>query len=289
MDKPTLIIRFMDFWPSCTYEYIKSDKGFGSTVLKVLSDVYTLSFDICKHPDLIIYSVFGLAHRRYPNVTKIFYTAEYTEQEVITSPLSLSFFPDSLTNFRLPNYERIHGFDCYKKLIKPSINELFKKKTEFCIFIVTNPDCMVRNKFYLKLSKYKKIDSCGKLFNNVNFVTPERDTEEYYELLRRYKFMICFENQSKENYLTEKLYNGMRGHTIPIYWGDPLVHNTFNEKSFINIKDNLFDKAIEQIIKLDNNDIAYINMLKEPYVDNSFIKNYNREDELKTFLINKIS
>jgi len=287
-DKKILNILFLDFWPSCTVEYLKDKNGFGSTVLKMLGEDYYLTYNK-NPPDLIIYSVFGIEHKKYPNIPKILYTAEYTGDIVRNCRLSLSFFRDTATNFRLPNYERIHGFDCYHKLQKLDIHNIYKEKDRFCIFIVSNPNCKFRNNFFIKLSKYKKIDSCGKVYNNVDFITPPRDSDEYYKLLSRYKFMISFENQSQNNYLTEKIYNAMRGHTVPIYWGDPLVNETFNDKSFINVTENNVDSAIDKIIELDNDDDKYIKTLNEPYVSDSFIQKYStRHNELKEFLICKL-
>lgn len=286
---PNLNILFTDFWPNCSLDYLISNTGFGSTLLKVLNSKYNLTYNNSKPPNLIIYSVFGQNHKQYPSTLKILYTAEFTPKHVNDSQLSLSFFKDTNTNFRLPNYERIFGFNTYKLLSKPNPPKIFEKKKKFCVFIISNPNCEFRNSFFRKLSKYKKVDSCGKVLNNVNFSIPNRDTKEYYDFLSEYKFMICFENQSQPNYLTEKLYNAMRGHVIPIYWGDPLVHNTFNKNSFINVTKNNMDASIDRIIELDNNNDKYLNMLSQEYVNPIFLQKYNnREKELHDFVSRNI-
>jgi hypothetical protein len=164
-----------------------------------------------------------------------------------------------------------------------TIENLDDIKPKFCCFIVSNPLCWERNEFFKLLCKYKNVDSYGKLFKNVDIITPPRgNKKKYYELISKYKFMITFENNSLDWYHTEKIYNSFQACTIPIYWGDPLIMNTYNLRTFIHIDKNdnkdlqlcYFTKAIDSIIYLDINKSAYINYFKYKPVIND-----NMEDE----------
>ena len=85
---------------------------------------------------------------------------------------------------------------------------------------------------------------------------------------------------------------------MPIYWGDECVSKPLdssgggggvNPKAFIHIKSvNDFDTALEKIQKLDNDDEAYLSMLKEP----SFLDSNHEEifdERLENFLLHIFS
>lgn len=159
-------------------------------------------------------------------------------------------------------------------------------KRKFCAFVVSNGSNMIRNRFFEKLSMYKKVDSMGGALNNTGVYAPKNDEMKgdysYYEFLSEYKFMICFENGSSANYLTEKLGNAYLGGTIPIYWGASKVRDWLNTASFLQLEESAtegeMDKLIGKIIELDNNDELYEEVYREPLM-------YSIDDELN---INKI-
>lgn len=139
-----------------------------------------------------------------------------------------------------------------------------KKKTRFCAFVVSNRDAKIRNRFFEKLSAYKRVDSCGLAMNNCGgFCAPR---EGYLEFLSQYKFMICFENTSKPYYITEKLHNAYLGGTIPIYWGCTNAKTWFNQNAFLQLEDTseeAMDALIAKIIELDNDEEKYRNVFEE--------------------------
>ncbi len=158
------------------------------------------------------------------------------------------------------------------------VNDFTYEKKKFCAFIVSNPSNHERLDFYKKLSKYKKIDSFGKIFKNADFkIDDEVRHLSNFKIYKDYKFVICFENSYEEDYITEKLVNVMMGGSIPIYMGAPNVNDYFNSNSFINCsKFKSFDEVINLIIKLDNDDVEYNKLLNEPW-----LKKNNRDAILK--------
>ena len=62
------------------------------------------------------------------------------------------------------------------------------------------------------------------------------------------------------------------GLDLPIYWGNPEVGRDFNPASFINYHDlGSNDAVIERIIELDQNDDAYLEVIRQPrYPEDSF-------------------
>ena len=93
------------------------------------------------------------------------------------------------------------------------------------------------------------------------------------EVLKPYKFNVCFENKSLQGYTTEKIWWGFLAKTVSLYWGDPDIHQDFNRESFLCRNDYRSDEEfIEKIRELDNDDDAYLKMLKtHPIVDKSVL------------------
>lgn len=156
------------------------------------------------------------------------------------------------------------------------------EKKKFCIFVVTNGSNNIRNRFFEKLSMYKKVDSGGSLFNNIGMMAPKNDEYKgnysYYNFLSEYKFMICFENTNKPNYLTEKLANAYLGNTVPIYWGASKVRKWFNKDAILQLEESgseeEMDRLIERIKEIDNDDILYDEIYRRPLM-------YEISEELK--------
>ena len=147
---------------------------------------------------------------------------------------------------------------------------------DFCTFIVSNPKCEIRNKIFQKLNLYKKVNSMGDYANNVGYkITYPYWSQDYFNVLKRHKFMICFENTKMETYSTEKIVNPYLSGTIPIYWGSNNVKNIFNPDSMLFLEDESeesINKLIEQIIELDNDDKKYLEFINRPTFTEENIK-----------------
>ena len=166
-----------------------------------------------------------------------------------------------------------HPYFFYYGLTNPS--KLKKKKTtivpeKFCFSAVSGPFDIDRIKFFLKLSRYKKVDSFGLLLNNTGNLNDREMLNENYKKIKSYKFVICFENSHTENYITEKIFQAVMGNAIPIYRGAPNIGEYFNTKSFINYEDygSSYAKMMERVIELDQDDEKYLEMLNEPFLLN---------------------
>ena len=155
---------------------------------------------------------------------------------------------------------------------------------EFCAFIVSSNASRERIDFFKKLSKYKKVDSHGRVFNNVGPKFIGKNWRNNSEIFKNYKFVICFENSFEDEYITEKLPNVFLSNSIGIYRGAPNTPNYFNTKSFINYNGS-YSNMIKKIIELDRNYESYLEMLKEPCFKNNKIPEIikNKENEVKEF------
>ena len=88
----------------------------------------------------------------------------------------------------------------------------------------------------------------GRCRNNINGPVSDK-----IEFLSNYKFSIAMENSDGDGYLSEKIYDSFRSGTIPIYYGDYVIDEFINPKTYILIKgEKDIDEKIEYIKKIDN-------------------------------------
>ena len=173
--------------------------------------------------------------------------------------------------------------------------ELVNRK--FCNFLYYNDQCgegaKLRCDFFEKLSTYKFIDSPGIVCHNIDIPIAARDenwVEDKLNFIKNYKFTIAFENSLGSGYVNEKLFHPFMAHSIPIYWGDNSVVKEINPDAFINCNDfdNDFDKVIDKIKELDNDDEQYLHMLLQPKIKPESYFN-TQDQKLEDFLKNIIA
>ena len=94
------------------------------------------------------------------------------------------------------------------------------------------------------------------------------------------------ENSSADGYVSEKIIQSFISGTIPIYYGDYLIDEYINPKSYILIKgEKDINDKIEYIKSIDNDNEKYKSIMREKVIiDNNFIEKI--DNELKLFLYN---
>lgn len=238
----------------------------GHFLYRLLSERYDL--ELCDQPDYLIHNVCGHVHRLY-SCTRVLYTGESNTPDYTVSDYSLS--PRSLDDARHLHLPAYVGRGPAEKIIKQADDPelILAGKTKFCSFVVTGHNRR-RNRnrleFFRALSRYKQVDSAGRFMNNIGGPIP-RGVASKVEFLRPYKFNICFENAAIPGYATEKIYDAMVARCLPVYWGDPLIAEQFNPRSFLNRADFPSDEAlVEKIIELDRDDAKYLEFVRQPYL-----------------------
>jgi len=203
-------------------------------------------------------------------------------KEVLSNKVKNKFFIvtnkfDSPYCFSLPFFIQTY----YDKLPSLLSKHNHSNKKKFCAFIVSSNSSRERVMFFKKLSKYKRVDSFGKVMNNMG-----KDNNANWKnnplVFSKYKFVICFENSFNEDTITEKLPNAMLSGAIPIYRGAPNIHNYFNTASFINFENyGSYKKIIEKIIELDTSSCEYKKMAIQPWFNNGHIPSSIKNKEKK--------
>ncbi|WP_304246913.1 glycosyltransferase family 10 domain-containing protein [Parabacteroides gordonii] len=248
--KKKIRCHFTDFWNGFNYK----DR------LEVLLSEYEVVPDE-KNPDYLFYSCFGMNHLKYDNCIKIFCSGEN-----LIPDLNLCDYAVSLSDIQ--SGDRILDFNyaflwLYRKPFIPDLTSDQLLNRKFCNFVYSNNYCAdpMRERFYNALSKYKRVDAGGAFLNNMGGRVGDKRS-----FLKEYKFTIAIENSSLPGYSTEKILDPFLAQSLPIYWGDPNISSDYNPNSFVNLMDyNSPEEAIEEIIRLDNDDASYLEKVTTPF------------------------
>lgn len=263
--KPHIRLGVCDMWPS--YDPANCP------MLRLLRSRFDIEF--CDDPQFLIYSVFGEKHYRH-QCLRIFFTGENVRPNWSECDYAFTFdHTDHPDHFRWPLYA-LYG-NC-SQLVKQQVDaeKILASKSKFCNFVYSNPKCRFRNRFFDLLSRYKRVDAGGKVRNNLGYRVQDKRA-----FLADYKFTIAFENCSAPGYTTEKIAEPMWAGSLPIYWGNPLVHLDFNPRSFINFFDyGSFAQLIERVIEVDQNDELYLEYLNQPWLPSNQVPWYAQPERV---------
>lgn len=246
----TIRIKFVDF---------TSSPGSLRNIKALISQFYEL--DETDNPDWIVYSVFGQEHLKYNDCVKIFWTGENQAPDFNLCDYALGFdyidFGDRY--LRLPLWV-LYSKDTAlmtTKHLQPSL----LAKDSFCSFVYSNSNASPeRGEMLEALNGYKTVNSGGRYKNNVG--GPVADKLAFQQ---KHKFAIAFENASHEGYTTEKLVQAFAAGTVPIYWGDPRVGETFNEDAFINcLHYPDWEAVVKRVKEIDEDDALWLKMVQTP-------------------------
>lgn len=261
MFKPKLKIGFAD-----THNHL------ASFFYYLLSSRYSLELDNTT-PEVLIFGDrnFGEENLKFSRkeCVKLFYTGENQRPQDYDCDYAISF--DHISepwHYRLPLFviymwalEHLHRtpfkYDHLFHLPAPA------EKTDFCSFVVSNPGCPQRNEFFSLLNSYKKVDSAGKLFKNIDIDLPDENSK--IDFLSKRKFNICFEAYQHPGYVTEKILHAFYARTVPIYWGSQTIDVDFNPRAFINANNyRSLGELADAVIAIDNDDNLYAAIANQP-------------------------
>lgn len=218
-------------------------------IISVLNDIQAASESSFEDADLLIYSDFGHQHWAFKGL-KIYVTGENMLPDFNQCDLAFSPHEDLADQrcIRLPYYAQLLPLRQSLVRSKNWDPEGLLNRPRFCSFIASNARGPIRNAFFKKLNRVKKVDSAGRHFNNWG-----APIENKLKFLENYRFNIAFENSSSPGYITEKLIDPLISGCIPVYWGAPDVNKDFNEDCMINVSNfSDFQEAIEYILEVNN-------------------------------------
>lgn len=248
--KKKIRCNFIDFWQGFDF---KKHLGYLLSEYEIIIDE--------EHPDYLFYSSFGKRHLLYDNCIKIYWSVENVipNLNICDYAVCLSDIQCGDRIFRHYSSLYFHGRNAFQNTLKPE--ELLNRK--FCNFVYSNSKCSdtFRERFFYALSRYKQVDSGGRYLNNIG-----GSIQNKLQFIREYKFTLAIENSSLRGYTTEKIYDPFLAQSLPLYWGNPNISSDYHPNSFVNLMSySSIEEAIEEIIRLDNDNDAYLDKVTTPF------------------------
>lgn len=276
-------------------------------IIDLLAERYEV--DIVEEPDFLFYSAFGFHHfsKKYQHCVKIFLAGEPVVPNFNDCDYAIGYVNMEFGHryFRAASVlSSITGKSISKDIQDRSAvdNRLLDRK--FCNFIYSNATngqgAALRMQFCNALMKYKRVDCPGEVLHNMaadelkqrytvgaNGVMQANSNfwqESKIAFQQKYKFSIAFENTKLDGFYTEKILNPFYAKSIPIYWGSGEITKEFNPKAFINCADYDYDfqRVIDRVIALDQDNKQYMQMLREKPLRDDF--DFENRERLKDFL-----
>lgn len=246
---------------------------------------------IVDDPDVLIFTHTGQRNRLY-SCKKIYYTQERYLPDwkncdaAVTSAFCENprafYFPYFAAHRKGENLVRPAGFDPEK---------ILQEGRGFCSYLHKYEDRSVapRTRFFQALNRRKKVDAFGTARNNTGWSVPGVAGAAKFQVLRRCRFHIAFENRMTPGWTTEKFTDAFEAHAIPIYWGDDHALQWFNPRAFIQVrKFRSFEECCDFILHLEHTPSEYLRMLAEPPFPGNRVPPIYSHERLLEFLVREI-
>ena len=279
MNKIQMVIEFYSFWG-----------GFDRTLI---APYFEKLFEGLEYDVIQVWSIFG-GEPYTLNVNPRILTVQWSGEPVCKNinKYNVNLIARKSDKNIIPTLLALTDTFVHKNVDKLTQKRVLQKKTRFCNFIVSNGGPVERQNFFLELSKRKHVDSCGRFLTNWKGPpAPPFSTSEYHDFLGSWKFMICFESNKVDYYVTEKLTNAYLGGCIPIYWGCNQIKEIVNEKAILLLEENTpeaVNKLIDRIMELENDEKLYEEMFNEPLFKNNKLSNEFNVEYLRSEISKKI-
>lgn len=252
---------FNGFWQGF---FEKTDPIHIEFFLKLLYDVFNEDIEVSyniEDADILMESIF--TNTSYINrknwKTSFLFTGESYYADCMNNNLSLY---TCILGFN-PTINNFVEFPFYIVYLKSFPNMTFvPTKTitnNYTAVVISNGSLNERTVFLDKLEQRLPVLYGGSYKNNIGRkVEGNFASDNLFNFYKNTKFVITMENTKIGHYITEKLINGFRAGTIPIYWGSRHISKYFNSKRFIILEDTT-ESSINAVID------RMVNMSKEEY------------------------
>lgn len=228
-----LKVWFTDFW-----EGFDKQNNLFSLILQQITAV-EISTD---NPDLLIYSCFGFDYLKYSCV-KVFYSGENTQPEDGYS-IDMNRDIEEDNHLYFPLFALNEHYD-YRSIDGLQYDDSLCNR-KLCSAVISN----VINPYRNRISQQDWIDGAGELFGN--------KIDDKLEYIKDYKFNLCMENSDSHGYVTEKIVDAYKSKTVPIYWGNTVPPEDFNQASYIYLSDYSIEELFKYISDIKDEDYMKI-------------------------------
>lgn len=154
----------------------------------------------------------------------------------------------------------------YKK--SNQLNELYSKRIEAI-------------RYFEK--KYNNFEFFGVGWNKKEFNSYQGKVDNKYEILKKYKFTLCYENECNiDGLVSEKIFDCFYARSIPIYWGASNIKKYFSEDTFIDKRNfKTYDDLNIYLINMTENEYYHRIEQIEKYLESKEFAKYSSENFAK--------
>jgi hypothetical protein len=169
-----------------------------------------------------------------------------------------------------PTINNFVEFPFYIVYLKSFPNMTFEPtktiKNNYTAAVISNGSLNERTAFLEKLESRLPVLYGGSYKNNIGKkIEGNFSSDNLLNFYKNTKFVITMENTKIGHYITEKLINGFRAGTIPIYWGSQHISKHFNSKRFLILEDTTessINAVIDRMVNMSNEE--YFKIVNEP-------------------------
>ena len=96
--------------------------------------------------------------------------------------------------------------------------------------------------------------------------------------MKKYTFILSFENCDHDGYITEKIFHAFMAGTIPLYWGGgKFLEETFPSNCYINCRDKDPDQIFHMIKAMSREDIIVYRKAAKEFLESDSADRFTRK------------
>ena len=278
-NKNSIVVAFSDMWPGFNYNNNFIIDSLRHEAKSLSLDITGINYTTDSNPKLLIFGPYSHTWKTVPNtIPKIYFSAENwpkPDDPQIALYITSAREEDN-THIRIPTWMMYIDWYSNTTTLPEKYEDnpirlpihfaitphpiIFKKRTEFCGFVVSNPVCSLRYESFKAINDYKKVNSGGALYNNIGgqlslkYAGGGCGDISKYQFFSKQQFTISFENSQAPGYITEKVLHAKMAGCVPLYWGDIDTNTDFVNGSIVNLSMfNNPEQILEVIKKLELN------------------------------------
>ncbi len=167
---------------------------------------------------------------------------------------------DHLSDYDIDMSYRLHSDVPYpyitfaqgKRNLLAETNSTWKSREKAVLFVAKNcGSTSKREQLVEMLQKFVRVDSVSSCLNNKKWpsdipITGNRATDKR-TLSKRYVAILAAENSIEDDYVSEKVYDGLIAGAVPIYYGAPNIDRFVPSDSIIKVPYPLTNDGVKQV------------------------------------------
>ena len=179
-------------------------------------------------------------------------------------------------SFRLTSDVPMVYFGFWRDILQPIIEYPWEQREPAVLFMASHCSSVSgREKLVGMLQEHVRVDSISKCLNNQEWPS-DIPRSDKLSVLRRYMVYLAAENSAEQDYVSEKVYDGLIAGAVPIYLGAPNVDEFVPKGSVITIPANFTNEDVARVAGT----IRKIFTNKQDYMKRVAFKQHPLEDEL---------